>query len=47
VKQFISTNAPFNAQIFLSGVLDEQEGVPWPIPKRIWGKRANKTTDEQ
>jgi hypothetical protein len=39
---YVSTNGPFNTQLFLSGVLDEQDGVPWPIPKGIWRKRATK-----
>jgi len=44
---YVCTNGPFNTQLFLSGVLHEQEAAPRPIPKNIWRNRANKTTDEQ
>jgi hypothetical protein len=44
---YISTNGHFNTHLFLSGILNEQDGVPWPIPKIIWGKRANKTTNNK
>jgi hypothetical protein len=44
---YACTNGPFNTQLFLPGVLHEQEGAPWPIPKSIWRNRANKTTEEQ
>jgi hypothetical protein len=44
---YVRKNGPFSTQIFLTGVLNEQEGAPWPSPESICRNIANKTTDEQ